>query len=415
MIRPIIRLEKLIGPLKAYLLFSGIAVHIGLFLIVSFFIIENISNHWRFKAFQEFIQGPIDKAPVYQIPLNTRGKPDYSAIPENRWLKIHQQSKTDKTSFARQRHSGSAWDSKRQRLIIFGSDTHGENWDNSIYTFNLENIAWRQEYSPTSIESYTVDRSGVPITKSKNGPRPWAMHTFDAINYLPHNDQLVVASYPNHLKPGRFGNWLETLWPKITRHPTWIYDFSKKSWHIVEGKAQQFFPYATAYNTKTNNIIGFRPNGIFEFNSNTATWAKVGKNSVHAYHTQAIYDAKNDTFLIFGGSQISNDIHTYKAGETKSVKKITVGETPPKTQHTPFAYHKKMAKAVALVDTTSKDTGAETWVYDLNQNFWEQIETATFPYKVGMNYHMQYSPNYNLLVLFTNARKEPPSVWILRL
>lgn len=403
------------NALKKYLLFSGIVVHIAVFFILGFLLTEKISDHWRFKALMQFIQGPTDNTPIYQIPFDTYGKPNYSLIPKSQWLKIHQQSAEDYISFPRQRHSGSAWDNKRHRLILFGSDTHGGNWDNSIYTFDLGYMAWQQEYTPSSFESYTVSKSGIPISKSKHGSMPWAMHTFDAINYLPHKDQLVVASYPNHLKPGKFGNWVASLWPKITKHPTWIYSFNSKSWRAARGKPENFFPYSSAYNTKTGNIVGFRPNGIFEFNSYKSKWAKIGKKSINAYHTQAIYDSKNNAFLIFGEHKLSNDIHVFKPGSSESIKKSTTGKKPPKTQHAPFAYHEKKSEAVALVDTKSSDTGSETWTYNLEKNRWMHVETAKFPFKVGMNYHMQYSPYYNVLVLFANAPKEMASVWVLRL
>lgn len=50
------------------------------------------------------------------------------SLPSNQWVKLHEQKPDDATHFRRQAHGGSCFDSKRGRLILFGSDTHGRDW-----------------------------------------------------------------------------------------------------------------------------------------------------------------------------------------------------------------------------------------------------------------------------------------------
>ncbi len=45
-------------------------------------------------------------------------------LPVGKWVTLHQQRVDDEVFFGRQNHGGSAFDSKRGRLVLFGSDTH---------------------------------------------------------------------------------------------------------------------------------------------------------------------------------------------------------------------------------------------------------------------------------------------------
>ena len=90
------------------------------------------------------------------------------------------------------------------------------------------------------------------------------MHTFAAVTYDRLTDQLVVASYPQHLEPGRFTDVIAHVWPKIRRHPTWLFDIGAKRWRPLESAAVHFFPHATAYDSHRAVVMGYRPDGIYE-------------------------------------------------------------------------------------------------------------------------------------------------------
>jgi hypothetical protein len=399
-----------------YVLICGGVVLAVVTYVLSEMAIDRLKSHWRVQALVHSVRGPLDNASIYTVPRSTSGKLDYSNLPKGRWLKIHQQRLDDVVSFDRQVHSGSAWDSKRHRMIIFGSDTHGQNWDNSLYFFDLYQLRWQRAYTPDPQESYRVDGLGLPMAGDETVTRPWAMHTFDAIGYLPVDDMLIVASFPKHLTPGRFGNWLKDIWGKVKTHPTWLYEFGHLRWRAIKGNAVHFFPYATAYDKDRNLFVGFRPNGIYEFQSDLQKWRKTGKKSVNAYHTQAVYDNKNKAFIIFGSHNHYNIVHVYKAGEKQSREMATAGLRPPGTQHMPFAFNSKLGKAIAVIDTCDQENElAQTWTYDLVSDKWEHVLTADFPFHLGMNYHMQYSDEDDLLVLCASAPSERPSVWVLRL
>ncbi|MCW8889138.1 MAG: hypothetical protein OQL20_00585 [Sedimenticola sp.] len=401
---------------RAYLVVIGISVNILFSLIVGYAVYGKVTSHWRWKQFVQLVDGPVDKInatlvePVDSGTINT----NYFNLPTKKWIKIHQQTIDDSVHFKRQTHAGSAFDTNRGRMIIYGSDTHGQDWSNQLRIFDLAAVQWLPEIQADDFLQYTVNENGIPIAKP-GILRPWAMHTFDAVEYDSHKDRLIVASHPKHLAPGRFGNWMGHIWSEIQYHPTWLYEFKNSTWNVGKGNAVSFFPYATAYSTKTNEIIGFRPNGIFKLTDDKG-WLKIGNKSVNAYHTNAVFDSINNAFVIFGGNTLSNSIHVYRHGDERTQEQKTPGIRPVGTQSSPVAFHPGIGKTVVLVDTPeSVSDGAETWLYDLTSDSWVQMESAFFPFKLGMNYNMQYDTYHNQLVLIASTEEGLPSVWVLRL
>jgi len=95
----------------------------------------------------------------------------------------------------------------------------------------------------------------------------------------------------------------------------------------------------------------------------------------------------------------------------------TPGNRPPKDQHNPMAFDPAIGKAVVVVDRSIEDgsrTVAETWLYDLGEDSWSQLTTATLPFGCGMNYNMEYDPNHECLLLVTGGYRQPTAVWALK-
>ena len=78
-------------------------------------------------------------------------------LPANRWVKYHE-LKSGK--WWRKSHAGLAYDSTRGSLLVFGSNTHGEDWDNVVH----ESIPRRREWVHHGVEahpnSYQINPEG---------------------------------------------------------------------------------------------------------------------------------------------------------------------------------------------------------------------------------------------------------------
>ncbi len=391
--------------LKSYFIAVSILAHCLIIVMVAVWLSHKVTESWRWPIIKRWFLGDVDKTQVF--PLAEVG---YQGLPSGQWVKIHQQKPEDQVFFTRQEHAGSGFDAVNSRLYIFGSNTHGENWNNAVYWFDLNTLTWSQSYQPDSPGTYSVNNQGVPVAgKDKN--HPWAMHTFAAIAFDALHRQLVVASYPEHLSPGRYGQSLAHLWRQIKKHPTWLFEPRTQQWQRYSGKPEQFFPYAIIYDSDRGVVTGFRPNGIFDWQGQVFGWKKIADKAMQQWHTNGVYDSVNHRFLFYGGSAMKNAVYVYKAGEQAVEKRPTLGVRPPASQSVPLAFHKRLGRMVALIDT---DNNAQTWLYDYKTDRWRRLE-IDFPYPVGMNYTMTYDSRHDVVVLVSSPRHQPVAVWVLRL
>lgn len=375
------------------------------------------------------------RGPLFLLPFVALGaslayadertiNPALRGLAADRWVEIHRQQPHDEVVFARQAHAGSAFDTRRGRIVVFGSDTHGVDWTNSPLSFDVASMKWSRAYPNDHPSTYRVSRDGFPVA-GVNGGHPWAMHTFAAVTYDSLNDRLVVASYPQHLEPGRFTDAMADVWPKIRHHPTWLFDLSSDRWRALRSTAMHFFAYATAYDSHRAVVIGYRPDGIYELPMDKAEpeWRRVANASHAAYHTNAVYDSRRRLVVIAGSQALSNDVIIYDPRSRRDRVMRTLGVRPSPFQHAPMAFHERRAVTVVLVDAAFDATGGpdrttdrtETWLYDAGADAWSRVESALLPFGVGMNYNMHYDSLHDVLLLVANHRDGPTSVWALRL
>lgn len=356
-------------------------------------------------------------------PLNPR----LLDLPANEWVAIHQQAPDDKVRFKRQEHGGSCFDSKRCRIVLFGSNTHGQDWTNSPLVFDVIAGAWSRLYEDDDPSTYRAAGADGLAVAGAAGDHPWAMHTFGAVQYDPTRDEMVVCSWPEHLKPGRFTDALADVWPTVRKHPTWTFSFRTNTWSPLPGKPQHFFPYACTYDSDRNVIIGYGGHGIWEL-ANTGgaeprTWTRVEPRSLSGYHNNAAYDSVHQAVLVYGSHEKSDDMIVYRPATGAHRKMPTPGVRPPKDQHNPMCFDPAAARTVVIVDrggsaARPENGKAETWLYDLPSDTWTQVPSATLPFGCGMNYNLHYDPHHQACLLVTEDLTKPGrpvTVYALRL
>jgi len=355
-----------------------------------------------------------DESPAVPPKLN----PKLLNLKPNEWWKLHEQRVDDKVRFRRQGHGGSCFDHRRGRLILFGSDTHGRDWTNSPLIFDPVAANWTRLYPDDDRSSYAVDRDGVPVA-GKDHDHPWAMHTFGAVLYDPRRDEMIVASFPGHMVPGRFTDSVKDLWPRITRFPTWTFDLKGERWRPLPCDPIHFFPYCAAVDTDRNVVLGYRPDGIYELSGEPRNWNRLTRKVfLGGWHNNCAYDSKHKALIVFGTNADSNDIEVFFPKSGKHGLMLTPGRRPPKDQHNPMAFDPEVGRTVVVVDhklDRGARTVAETWLYDLESDSWSQITTATLPFGCGMNYDMEYDPNHNCLLLVAGGYGQQTTVWALKI
>ncbi len=365
---------------------------------------------------------PTNHAPEQKPTPGYSLNPALLDLPKRRWIKIHRQHSDDAVTFVRQEHGGSAFDSHRGRLVLFGSDTHVKrDWTNSPLFFDLQQLEWRRLYPNDDLATYAVTPEGLPVA-GPQGDHPWAMHTFGAVSYDPAADALVVASYPAHMVPGRFTNALADLWPRVQRHPTWVLHLRSGEWEPLGGAPVHFFPYATAFDTRRGVVMGYRRDGVYELSLATGRWQKVVEGGLLSWGNNAVYDSRNRALVAFGSHERRNDVVVYEPVTLRHRMMPTPGRRPAGAKNVPMAYHPDIGRTVTVVDRApmygTRDRGkmrAETWLYDFASDAWARVEEATLPFGVGMNYNLEFDPGHRLLLLVANPPGEPVAVWALRL
>lgn len=334
-------------------------------------------------------------------------------LPIGQWITLHQQTAQDDVFFFRQNHGGSAFDTKRGRIVLFGSDTHdygdimGRNWSNSVFFFDPAIGEWTESYPKDPVSTYTVSDAGLPVA-GEHADHPWAMHTYAALAYDKKLDQVVVASYPAHEEPGRFTYLLQKIWPRVQRHPTWLYDPSANQWTALDAPAESFFQNTIAYDSDRSVIVGYKDTGVFELSGSPRAWHRIFDKGLLGPDNDMVYDSRHKTLVVFGSAPLTNDIAIYEPATGRHQIMPTPGVRPPKYRFAPMAFHSRLGKTVVLVERRGPqeqhDRGGttETWLYDLGTDAWQQIGTATLDYGISRNYNLQYDPDHDFLLLIPN-------------
>ena len=180
-----------------------------------------------------------------------------------------------------------------------------------------------------------------------------------------------------------------------------------------------FFPYCAAFDTDRNVVLGYRPDGIYELSGQPRSWNRLTRKVfLGGWHNNCAYDSKHKALIVFGTNAKSNDIEVYIpiTGEHRLMP--TPGGRPPKDQHNPMAFDPVTGQTVVVVDHKLDDGGqktAETWLYDLENDSWSQVSTATLPFGCDMNYNMEYDPNHECLLLVTGGYGQQTTVWALKI
>ena len=401
-----------------YLVLVGLLVNLFAVAFTFYWLSIKIAGTDLYRDGRQFLFGSLDGVEVASVAPSGAGSINHSlkALPAGTWFKIHQHVGDSEEVFTRQVHGGAAFDPLRGRLMLFGSDTHSQNWDNSVRFFDMGTLRWSSAYAEDDPTTYRVNGNGIPVAGS-GVERPWAMHTFDAVEFDPIADKLIIASYPGHMSPKKKWGVNKELWRQIQSHPTWAYSVSEDRWEPILNRGISFFPYAATFDRNRRAVIGVKPDGFWELAAGATEWKRLAKGAPYAYHNAAAYDHKRDIVVSFGTHKRANDVWQFQRGQNSGKKMPTPGIRPPGAKSPPLVYYPGIDRVVALVEHRADGAlgSTETWLYSTEDDTWSRLKTASLPFATGMNYDMVYDPNHELLVLVANAPGDPVSVWVLKI
>ncbi len=336
-------------------------------------------------------------------------------IPANTWVKLHQPWELD---WRRQSHAGAAYDSARGLLLMFGSNTHGLNWDNEVHVFDPDARRWQSPYPASSPDSYRLDEKDRAIA-GDDELRPWAMHTYDTVVYDAGRDALVVLARPDH-------NPKRKEFRGRARHLSWRYDLQSGSWDTLDENVPdhtpRFFAMSAAYDSQRDTLVVYG-GGVWEMGPARDAWQRASPEFHHHIHHSLEYDPVRGLFAVFGDHRKTTKVWIYRpgprAGDPGSwEEREPGGDVPPASQTLPVAYDPTQQLFLLCVDRVApRGPGsgvADTYVYDVDSNRYRRLPMASVE-RLDMNYDMIYDSRRGVFLLVTGDWRTPPTVWALRL
>lgn len=335
-------------------------------------------------------------------------------LPPNRWV-VYDRGGAD--GWTRQEHAGMTLDAARGVLVVFGSNTHGENFDNAVHEFQLLSRRWTTVYPPSDPSTYRVDDRGRPVA-GDDGLRPWAMHTYDTVEYDPAHRVIIVASTTEHSRlPAPTG--------PIKDHPAWLYHPATGTWEMHANAGQpspKFFGGGLAYDENRDVVIGYR-HDIWELGPDRRQWQKVGAPGEHDMEFGVVFDPARNRAFVFGDYRATCDVHAYRPGGSPGSAGEWQVQRPrkgpcPLLKNLPVALDRNQgAFLVVARDRANGQTGREgaaTFVYDPDAMEYHKLPEGKLP-PIGMNYMMTWHKDLGFFLLVTGSWKDPVTVWALRL
>lgn len=362
-----------------------------------------------------YSERPVEEEPLL-IPKTPSFNEQLLDLSPNRWVRIRVPFGGE---WRRQRHAAAAFDTHRNKLFVFGSDTHGENWDNSIHEFDPVILQWFEHYPPARRGTYRADAEGHPVA-GLEAMQPWAMHVYDNLVYDPSLDALLVMARAEH-NPA-----IRTV-RGVKRHPTWIYDLGTRRWRALDnpdGEPPFTYGGASAYDAGRDVVVTYGSKGVWELGPDRSRWRLATTETHHEKQHSMAYDGRHHKLAVFGGRKGSNRVWIYTPGAMAGERghweeRTPSGDPCPVDTAIPVAYDSDNGVFLLVPDNPpgegeDRPSSSSTFVYDLDTNRYIRLPHADMP-ALGMNYMMTYDPSNKVFLLITGDWRRPPAVWALHL
>jgi hypothetical protein len=344
---------------------------------------------------------------------------DWNLLPPGEWVRVPTTGVAAPKIF----HGGAAIAPERGEVFFFGSDTHAptpleKGESNALYRLNLQTLEWSMDYEQDPKSAYRILDDGQTETAAG---RPWAMHTFDCMEWDPAVNRVVVVGYPAHTRfapekrfPFFKGDWFRRLKPSH-----WEYDPDSKKWTRLDTNPPALFAHALARDSDRNQLIGHDGAKTYHFDRSRRAWTVSEAATVPGWHLTMVYDSHAKRVLLLGNNQGSNVLFAYDP-ELQRWEKVPVQGSCLPANGAAIAFDTRNAVMLYLANDYENQyhnpTGKSvTFVYDSRRQAWTRLDVKS-PDLYGMNYLMQYDPVRNVFLHFEKTRDSGDRivVWAFR-
>ncbi|MGD9603973.1 MAG: hypothetical protein AB7O21_18325 [Gammaproteobacteria bacterium] len=330
----------------------------------------------------------------------------YESMPARQWTQV---ASTQVAGWHRQAHAGAAYDSRRGTVLVFGSDTHGTDWDNVVHEFNPVLRSWRPLGSPSAADSYTLDARGQPVA-GPGAASPWAMHTYDGLAYDPRADALVVAASIDHTP-------VKVPGTRVQR--PWSFDRAEGRWRVLATAGEfsrSMFSASLVYDGNRDTLVFCQNDALWELGPDRARWRRIGVPAQCDIHHVAEFDARTGRVLYFGGYRPSAAIRAYSPAATSlepGTWQPLAAQDCPHMSASPVAYDRRAERFVILA-SPGDARPARTFLYDAAAGRCEALPIDT-PEIGKLNFMLVWHADLELSLLITGSPHAALNVWALKL
>ncbi len=251
--------------------------------------------------------------------------------------------------------SGGAYDSKRDRLIVWGGG-HGDYAGNELYVFDIKTLKWSRLDDP-STDVGGDEKSGIyPDGK------PRARHTYDYVQYLPSIDAFCTFGGAGLYPSGQTGT-----------DKTHCFDFQTNAWVLKGNAPSSGIGSVSGVDPETGVAwlqAGGNNGGFAEWNAGSNTWKPHGTYAKGWFEYYSTAAAGRGKLLAFGqGKLVQWDL---KKPEAPAVDLVMVGEAPPESISNPgFTFDTKRGWFVAW------NGGTSVYVFEIGAKVWKKVTIAS--------------------------------------
>ena len=337
---------------------------------------------------------------------------DWEHVPLNQWVRLFTCRDAPRKVF----HGASALAADRNEILFFGADTHHKDYDNSVYRIHLRTLEWSKDYESDSLEEYLLTEEGYAVTTTG---RPWAMHTFDAWDYVPDVHKFIVTSSPQHAHQAfELFKDNEKVRDRI-KPATWLYDPDTKEWQLVKANTPPLFAQGQVWDPIGRQLVGHQGNTTSHYDPFHQEWTTYVAPSVLGWHRKLVFDTFAGKVLSLGKNGGSSDLWSYSPTSILW-KRVTTPSQPPPANGATMAYSIHQHVLLYLANDSdnqySNPSGKSlTFVYVSENQTWTRLSVQSPPL-YGMNYLMQYVPSHRVFLHFERAPNSNGrlAVWAFR-
>lgn len=295
------------------------------------------------------------------------------------------------------RHAGGVLDPATSILYFFGSDTHGDEWDNQVWSYNPVTMTWARSYPEDAPTTYRY-RDGRKTTTTGH---PWAMHSFAMNAWDAAGGRLVMGAWQMHYDPKGLPH---ANVPREAPESWWQYEPASNAW-TPAARGPDLGLGHLCYVPSLGRVIGFsgdnEPVTLYDPAKRTfQAFTGFHGRAPSGYTLRSAYDSRRDRLLLVSWDKGPN-VWAFHLKE-KRWSNLGVRNRPPGGIYGSWDYDQSADAIVSLWPdhpdgAFNNESGkSRTFLVDLSRSTYMEVKTEPAPPYTGMSFRVLHDPRHQV-------------------